>query len=198
MIVIIAIGVVLVIILIFIWVYNRIVTLSRRCDQAFADIDVQLQRIAELLPNLINVLKGSASFEKSTLEKIARAHAELVEALRGDTSQKVRGANRFFGVFYPLVYQLPQYPQLQSIQGFQQVMNEIKVSIDKIAYARQFYNQAVNDYNTFIESFPGVLLAGIMGKKAREYLKLGEEERREIQVSLRRGELTKGLEDLGK
>lgn len=175
----------------FIYVYNRIVTLSRRVDQAFADIDVQLNRISELLPNLLNVLKQSAVFEKKVLENIAEAHKELVGAMKSDANTKVKAASKFFGVFYPIVYQIPQYPQLQSIKGFQDVMKEITVSIDKLTYARQFYNQAVNDYNVYIETFPGIIVAKIIGKKSREFFNLPETERREAEEKLKSGKATK-------
>ncbi|MEM0480892.1 MAG: LemA family protein [Candidatus Aenigmatarchaeota archaeon] len=184
-------GIIAVIVIAFVLIYNRIVALNRRVDQAFADIDVQLNRINELLPNLINVLKQSAVFEKKVLESIAEAHKELVSAMKSDTDTKVRAASKFFGVFYPIVYQIPQYPQLQSIKGFQDVMKEITVSIDKLAYARQFYNQAVNDYNVFIESFPGIIVAAILRKKPREFFNLPETERKEAESKLKSGELTK-------
>lgn len=187
------IGIVVLLVIIFIVIYNRIVTLGRRVDEAFSQIDVQLTRISELIPNLINILKQSAVFERNTLERIAHAHVELVSSMKDakDSDSKVRAANKFFGVFYPIVYQIPQYPQLQSIKGFQDVMKELTVSMDKIAYARQFYNQAVRDYNVFIESFPPVILAKLLGKQAREFFKLEEAERKEITSKLKSGELTK-------
>lgn len=196
MIVLIVVVVIIVVSIILLWIYgyNRIIALDRRADQAWSDIDVQLQRIAELLPNLINILKGQANFERDTLTKIADAYGKIVEAMRtpaiGERSSKASVA---LGVLYPIIYQLPQFPQLQSVQGFNKVMDELKVSMDKIAYSRQFYNQAVTEYNTFILSFPWMMIAKSMNKKERSLFNLPEIRREEIGRMLTSGDFTKEI-----
>lgn len=177
--------------------YNRIINLEKRVDRAWSDIDVHLQRIAELLPNLINILKGQANFERETLTKIADAYGKLVEAMKStSTSDKASKASAAVGVLFPIIYQLPQFPQLQSVQGFNKVMDEIKVSIDKIAYSRQFYNQAVTDFNTFISIFPWMIIAKGMGKKEKSLFQLPETRREEIGRALASGEFTKEITKL--
>ncbi|NPA86737.1 MAG: LemA family protein, partial [Candidatus Diapherotrites archaeon] len=169
--------------------------LRMRAMQAWADIDVQLQRVAELVPNLVNSLKGSALFEKKTLENIARAHAELVEAMRkGDQEGKVKAASNFMGVLMPIIYQIPQYPQLQTTETFRKLMDELSESMDKIAYARQFYNQAVADYNTFISLFPWNIVASLFNFKPLPFFQMPEREA--VIRKLSTGEYTEELTQL--
>ncbi len=191
----IAIGLVVLVALFVVYAYNRIVVLEMRVNQAWADVDVQLKRVAELIPNLVNTLKGSARFERSTLEAIADAHTRLMEAMRGtDVGKKVESASRFMGVLVPIIYQIPQYPDLKTTKAFRKMMDELTESIDKIAYARQFYNQAVADYNTFISLFPWNVVAGVLGKTPKPFFEVPERE--EIMGRLESGELTEGLEKL--
>lgn len=185
------IGIVIAVILVFVYGYNRIVTLEKNVEQAWADIDVQLERVSELFPNLMNAIKGSARFEKSVLENIAKAHTELIKAMSSkDVEKKVKAANKFLGFFVPIVYQIPQYPDLKTTTSFKELLDKINVAIDKIAYARQFYNQAVKDYNTFVASIPWVLFR----KQQKPYFELPKLERQEITEGLKKGEFTKGLE----
>ena len=166
------IGIAIAVILVFIYGYNRIVTLEKNVEQAWADIDVQLERVSELFPNLMNAIKGSARFEKSVLENIAKAHTELIKAMSSkDVEKKVKAANKFLGFFVPIVYQIPQYPDLKTTTSFKELLDKINVAIDKIAYARQFYNQAVKDYNAFVASIPWVLFRK-QQKSYFEYQKL--------------------------
>ena len=178
----------LALVLIFIYGYNRIVSLEVRAERAWADIDVQLKRIAELVPNLINTLKGSASFERSTLESIADAHARLV---RASGPERVEAASKFIAAVYPIVYQIPQYPDLKTTEEYAKLMDELRYSLDKLSYARQFYNQAVQEYNTFISQFPWNILAALLSKRPRPYFTAPHRE--EIERRLESGELTAGL-----
>jgi len=177
----------------FIVGYNSIVRKEQQVKNAFSSIDVQLNRIAEQLPNLVNVVKGAGVLESKTLTQIADAYGKYAGALKSssDPNTKIKAAATFFGTVMPIILQLPQYPQLQSIQQFQQLYNEIKVSIDKIAYAREFYNSAVQDYNLFILSFPWIIIAKLMGKKPYEYFEY--ERKEETRRALETGEITKIL-----
>ncbi len=188
-------GLAVLVVILAIYGYNRIVTLEMRARGAWANIDVQLRRVAELVPNLINTVKGSARFEKGTLQAIAEAHAKLVEAMRGGSvDQKVRAASNFMGVFVPIIYQIPQYPDLKTTEQFKKVLDELTVSMDKIAYARQFYNQAVSDYNQFIMQFPWVILARLLNKRPMPFFQAPERE--QIEARLQTGELTRELQNM--
>ena len=188
-------GLVILVILLVIYAYNRMVTLRLRANQAWADIDVQLQRVAELIPNLVKTLKGSARFEKGTLEAIANAHAKLVEAMRkGNQEEKVKAASNFMGIVMPIIYQIPQYPDLKTTKAFQQLMDELTTSMDKIAYARQFYNQAVAEYDTFISVFPWNLIASIFHFTPLPFFQMPERE--QVVRRLTTGEMTEELENL--
>ncbi|MEM5832742.1 MAG: LemA family protein, partial [Candidatus Aenigmatarchaeota archaeon] len=183
--------------ILFAYGYNRIVALEKRVEQSWADIDVHLKALAEKIPNFINVLKSQANFEQKTLLQISESYGKLMSALRGvNFDDKVKSANEFFGVFMPIVFQLPQFPQLQTNQTFRDMFNEIKVSIDKVAYARQFYNQAVQEYNVTIISIPWIIIAKLMNKKEKPYFTLGEEKRKEIESKLESGDLTQGLSNI--
>ncbi|MEM4040151.1 MAG: LemA family protein [Thermoplasmata archaeon] len=183
--------------ILFVYGYNRIVALEKRVEQSWADIDVHLKALAEKVPNLINVLKSQANFEQKTLIQISESYGKLMSALRGgDFDRKVKSASEFFGVFMPIVFQLPQFPQLQSNQTFRDLFNEIKISIDKVTYARQFYNQAVQEYNVTILSIPWIIIAKLMNKKEKPYFMLGEEKRKEIESKLESGDLTQGLSNI--
>lgn len=104
---------------------------------------------------------------------------------------KVQVSSNFFGAIYPIILQLPNYPQLQSIPGFSNLMHEITVAIDKITYARQYYNQAVEDYNVFISKFPWVIVAKIFGKKPHVYFEY--KRREETLYRLESGDFTQSL-----
>jgi len=176
------------IVLLAVYGYNRIVALESRVERAWADVDVQLKRIAELIPNLINALRASAGFEKSTLEAIANAHTHLMEA---SGTQRVEAASKFIAAVYPIVYQVPQYPRLQTTEEYSKLMDELRYSMDKLSYARQFYNQAVQDYNVFIAQLPWNIIAALLSKRPRPYFEVPERE--ELEKRLESGNITANL-----
>ena len=188
-------GIIVFLVWLVIYAYNRATALKITAQGACADIDVQLERVAELIPNLVNTLKASAKFEKGTLEAIANAHAKLIEAMRsGNQENKVKAASSFMGVVMPIVYQVPQYPELKSIPEFSKLMDELTKSMDKISYARQFYNQAVGEYNLFISQFPWKIITSMFGFKPLPFFEMPD---REVTLQqLKSGELTKSLEEL--
>jgi len=177
----------------FIILYNGIIKREQRVKQAQSEIERELNRVAELLPNLVNTVKGSGLLEQKVMVQIAQAYTDYLNAIRSskDLSDRINAGSRFFGIVMPIVLQLPQYPQLQSMQQFQMLFNEIRVSIDKVAYARQFLNDAINDYNTYILSFPGIIIAKLLGKKELPYFRYERVE--ETRRTLESGEYTKGL-----
>ena len=181
------------IVVFFIIGYNNIVRKEQRVRQAQSEIERELNRVAELLPNLVNTVKGAGLLEQRVYAQISEAYGKYVNAIRsgGDLSERISASSSFFGAIMPIILQLPQYPQLQSMQQFKALFDEIRVSIDKVAYARQFLNDAVNDYNTFILSFPWVIVARLLGKKELPYFKYERAE--ETRRSLEAGDFTKSL-----
>jgi len=131
--------------------------------------------------------------EQKIPTQISESYSKYLSAIKSskDLSDRINTSSSFFGTIMPIILQLPQYPQLQSMQQFQMLFNEIRVSIDKVAYARQFLNDAINDYNTYILSFPGIIIAKLLGKKELPYFRYERAE--ETRRSLESGEFTKGL-----
>jgi len=167
--VIIAIGVFLVM------VYNRLVALRQTCNQAWGDIDVQLKQRHDLVPNLVSTVQGYASHETETLENVIKARQTAIDA----TSVKdLAGAeNMLSGALRQLFALSEAYPDLKANQNFMQLQAELADLENKIAAARRFFNNAVNEYNTSTEQFPAVVIANSMGFKMREYFEVGEAER---------------------
>jgi len=185
--------VVLFVVVFFIAGYNSIVRREQRVRQAQSEIERELNRVAELLPNLVNTVKGAGLLEQRVLTQISESYSKYLSAIKSskDLSDRINTSSSFFGTIMPIILQLPQYPQLQSMQQFQMLFNEIRVSIDKVSYARQFLNDAINDYNTYILSFPGIIIAKLLGKKELPYFRYERSE--ETRRSLESGDFTKGL-----
>ncbi|MDF1769732.1 LemA family protein [Maricaulis sp.] len=156
-------------------VYNRLVALRQTCNQAWGDIDVQLKQRHDLVPNLVETVKGYASHEKETLENVIKARQTAIDA----TSVKdLAGAeNMLSGALRQLFALSEAYPDLKANQNFMQLQSELADLENKIAAARRFFNNAVNEYNTSTEQFPAVVIANSMGFKMREYFEVAEAER---------------------
>ncbi|WP_297734187.1 LemA family protein [uncultured Maricaulis sp.] len=156
-------------------VYNRLVALRQTCNQAWGDIDVQLKQRHDLVPNLVETVKGYASHEKETLENVIKARQTAIDA----TSVKdLAGAeNMLSGALRQLFALSEAYPDLKANQNFMQLQAELADLENKIAAARRFFNNAVNEYNTSTEQFPAVVIANSMGFKMREYFEVAEAER---------------------
>lgn len=156
-------------------VYNRLVALRQTCNQAWGDIDVQLKQRHDLVPNLVSTVQGYASHEKETLENVIKARQTAIDA----TSVKdLAGAeNMLSGALRQLFALSEAYPDLKANQNFMQLQAELSDLENKIAAARRFFNNAVNEYNTSTEQFPAVVIANSMGFKMREYFEVGEAER---------------------
>ena len=156
-------------------VYNRLVALRQTCNQAWGDIDVQLKQRHDLVPNLVSTVQGYASHEKETLENVIKARQTAIDA----TSVKdLAGAeNMLSGALRQLFALSEAYPDLKANQNFMQLQSELADLENKIAAARRFFNNAVNEYNTSTEQFPAVVIANSMGFKMREYFEVAEAER---------------------
>ena len=165
-----------VIALLVIWViiiYNGLVAMRQRVNQAFADVDVQLKQRHDLVPNLVETVKGYASHERGTLEAVVQARNAAMTAQ--GPAQMAQAENMLTGALRQLFALSEAYPDLKANQNFQQLQMELSDLENKIAAARRFFNNAVQEYNTGIQQFPAVLLAGPTGFTQREFFDLGAE-----------------------
>ncbi len=168
--------------LLLIGVYNRLVALRQNCNQAFADIDVQLKQRHDLIPNLVETVKGYAAHEKGTLEAVIAARNAAVNAEKTGDPKAMGAAEGVLGVALGRLIALAEaYPDLKANANFQQLQSELSDIENKLAAARRFFNSAVGEYNTGREQFPAVLFAGMFGFGARTFFDLGEEERARVE-----------------
>lgn len=161
----------------FIILYNRIVSLKVRCKNAYSNIDNQLKRRSDLIPNLVEITKGYAKYESETLEKIVQQRVNNV-------SEKAKQSEEITNSVNKLLALSESYPDLKANELFLNLQVELTGTEDKIAYARQFYNDCVQAFNTAIEKFPTVLIANMFNFKTLEYFKATEEEKRNVEVKL--------------
>ncbi|HZO45529.1 MAG TPA: LemA family protein [Xanthobacteraceae bacterium] len=165
-----------VIALLVIWViilYNGLVAMRQRVNQAFADVDVQLKQRHDLVPNLVETVKGYASHERGTLEAVVQARNAAMTAQ--GPAQMAQAENMLSGALRQLFALSEAYPDLKANQNFQQLQTELADLENKIAAARRFFNNAVQEYNTGIQQFPAVLIAGPTGFTQKEFFDLGAE-----------------------
>lgn len=166
-----------VIILFIIGGYNGLILKRNRVRNAWADIDVQLKRRYDLIPNLVNTVKGAANFESSTLEKVIQARNSAISAHdSGDKDKIAETETQLSGALRQVFALAENYPDLKATANFGSLQNELTDTEDKIQSARRFYNATVTDFNTAIEVFPTNILANIFGFKEEEMFKLSETE----------------------
>lgn len=151
----------------FIAMYNRFVVLRNRVDNAWAQIDVQLKRRYDLIPNLVETVKGYAAHESKTLEAVVQARNAAMGAQ--GVAEQGQAENMLTGALRSLFAVAEAYPDLKANQGFLDLQEKLADAENKIAYARQFYNDTVMSFNTAIQSFPATLFAGMFGFAQREY-----------------------------
>ncbi|MDQ5962475.1 MAG: LemA protein [Patescibacteria group bacterium] len=170
----IAIGIAVVLGLAVIVMYNGLVTASMRVKEAWADIDVQLKRRYDLIPNLVNTVKGSTNFESSTLEKVVQARAQAM----GASTQKEHAdaENMLSGTLKSLFALAENYPDLKSNQNFLSLQSELADTENKIQAARRFYNGNVMTYNTKLQTVPTNIIANMFSFKDSEFFELAENE----------------------
>ncbi len=172
------------IVLFVIWivsVYNGLVALRQRVNQAFSDIDVQTKQRHDLIPNLVETVKGYAAHERGTLEEVVRARNAAMTAQAGGIAAQAAAENALTGALRQLFALSEAYPDLKANQNFQQLQNELSDLENKIAAARRFFNNAVQEYNTGIQQFPAVLLAGALGFTPKDFFDVGVEQRKELE-----------------
>lgn len=175
-------GIVVLALLVFVWsLYNSLVRLRMRVREAWSGIDVQLKRRSDLIPNLVNTVKGYAKHENKVFTAVTEARSALMKAT---TPQKAAQAdNQLTGALKTLFAVAENYPELKANENFQDLQRQLEDTEDKIAYARQFYNSNVLDFNTRIAVFPNVIIARQLGFKEEEFFAADAAERRKVDVN---------------
>jgi len=167
--------VLIIIVAIALWalsIYNRLVAMGQRVGQAFADIDVQLKQRHDLIPNLVETVKGYAGHEKSTLEDVVKARNAALSAQ--GPAQVAAAENQLTGALRQLIALSEAYPDLKANTNFQQLQTELADIENKLAATRRFFNNAVQEYNTAIQQMPAALFAASLGFTRKEFFDLGE------------------------
>jgi len=165
-------GVIVVIVIWAIAVYNGLVTMRLRVNQSFADIDVQLKQRHDLIPNLVETVKGYAAHERGTLDAVVQARNAAIAA--PGVEQKVAAENMLTGALRQLFALSENYPNLKANANFQQLQSDLSDIENKLAAARRFFNNAVQEYNTGIQQFPAALFAATFGFHPQTFFDLGE------------------------
>lgn len=160
--------------------YNGLIKLKNRVDEAWSDIDVQLKRRYDLIPNLVNTVKGYAAHEKELFEKVTEARARAMGA--GTTQDKVQAENALSNTLKSLFAVAEAYPELKANQNFLELQRELTDTEDKIQAARRFYNGNVRDFNTKIQVFPTNIIAGMLGFSKRDFFEAEEKEKEPVKV----------------
>jgi LemA protein len=166
-------GVIVVFALWIIMIYNQLVAMRQRVGQAFADVDVQLKLRHDLIPNLVETVKGYAAHERGTLEAVVQARNAAVAAQ--GPAQQAAAENMLTGALRQMFALAEAYPDLKANQNFQQLQAELSDVENKIAAARRFFNNSVQEYNTGIQQFPAALFAATLGFSQRTFFDVGEE-----------------------
>jgi LemA protein len=169
-------GLIVVVGLVVILIYNRLVALRQTTRQAWGDIDVQLKQRHDLVPNLVETVKGYASHEKETLENVIKARQTAID-VSGSTKELAQAENMLSGALRQLFALAESYPDLKANTNFLELQTELADLENKIAAARRFFNNAVAEYNTAIEQFPAVVLANSFRFKAEDFFEVAATER---------------------
>ena len=174
------IGIVIVLVLIFVYYFNRLNVLSNTIDNSWAQIDVQLKKRTDLVPNLVETVKGYAAHEKTIFENVANARARMMGAQT--VEEKAEAGNMLAGTLKSLFAIAENYPELKANQNFLMLQEELSGIENKVAYARQHYNDSVLVFNNLVTTLPGSIFAGFLGKKTRTYLEITPVEREVVKV----------------
>ena len=160
--------------------YNRIIRMENRIDNSWAQIDVQLRRRAELIPNLMETVKGYMAHEKEVLENVTKARSAIMSAKT--PQENINADNMLTGALKTLFAVAENYPDLKANQNFLNLQDELTNTENKIAYSRQHYNDTVLSYNNTVETIPGKWFASMMNRKTRDMLEIPEAAREVPQV----------------
>lgn len=158
-------------------IYNGLVQLRNRCDNSWAQVDVQLRRRYDLIPNLVETVKGYAQHEKETFQKVTEARAQALNA--GNVKEQGQAENMLTGALKSLFAVSESYPELKANQNFMMLQEELAGTESKIAYSRQFYNDTVMKFNTKQQVFPSNIIANMFNFQEKEYFEIEEPEAKE-------------------
>lgn len=171
--------VIAVVVLFIIYIYNSLIRLRVRVHNAWSQIDVQLKRRYDLIPNLVDTVKGYMKHEKSVLEEVTKARTSL---LKGSTSQKAKASNQITEALKTIFAVAENYPNLKASENFKMLQEELSGTESKIAYARQFYNDSVMNYNEAIQVFPKNVFARLFSFRKKDFFAAEEKEKKKVKV----------------
>ena len=174
------IGVLFLVVLYFIGSYNAFIVLKTRIKEALSGIDVQLKRRADLIPNLVETVKGYAKHEKTVFENVTKARAALLKA--ESPQEKAEANNQLSSALKTMFAVAEAYPQLKANENFLDLQRQLEDTEDKIAYSRQFYNSNVLDFNSKIQMFPTVIIAKTFGFATFDFFKAEKEDQKKVEV----------------
>jgi len=175
------IGIIALLVVMIIYYFNRFAVLQNRIENSLAQIDVQLKKRADLVPNLISSVKGYMTHEKGIMTEVTNARKALVSA--GNLQSKIKAGDKLQNALRSIFAIAENYPNLKANENFLQLQNELTAIEDKVAYSRQFYNDSILDYNLLYTTFPGNMFASLLKKKQNNYLQITESERAVPKVS---------------
>lgn len=172
----------IVLVVLYIWgTYNSLVNANIRIMESWSGIDIQLKRRSDLIPNLVETVKGYAKHEKEVFENVTKARANLLSA--NTPAESAVANNMLTGALKSLFAVAESYPELKASENFKHLQEELSDTESKIAYSRQFYNSNVLDYNTKIKVFPNVLIANMLGFKDKSFFEVSDDDKKEVKVS---------------
>lgn len=176
-------GIIVVLVLIVVGLYNGLVRLKNRVDEAWADIDVQLKRRYDLIPNLIETVKGYAAHEKETLDRVISARNAAMQAQSTGNSAEIEKTENALSSTLKSIFALSEaYPDLKANTNFLELQRELSDTENKIQASRRFYNTNVRDFNTKLEVFPTNMIANMLGFKSRVFFEAAEDEKENVKV----------------
>ena len=178
-------GIVVLIALLVVALYNGLVQRRLRVDEAWSQIDVQLKRRHDLIPNLVNAVRGYMEFEEETLTKVTQARADAVAAGARGPADQADAENALTGTLRSLFAVMENYPDLKASQNVLSLQEELSTTENQISFSRQHYNASVRDYNTAIATVPAVFIAGMFGFSKRDFFEVEDEARVAPEVQLR-------------
>jgi LemA protein len=161
-------------------VYNKLSKFAVRIEEAWSQIDVQLKRRIDLIPNLVETVKGYADHEKEVFENVTKARSMLMSA--GNAKEAAEADNMLTGALKSLFAVAEAYPELKAQEGFMNLQKELSDTEDKVAYSRQFYNSVVRDYNQMLVVFPSNLIGKIFGFSKKEFFEIADADREPVKV----------------
>lgn len=177
-------GIIVLLGLIIIGLYNSLIRLKNRVDEAWADIDVQLKRRYDLIPNLVETVKGYAAHEKETLDRVIQARNTAMQAQSSGNPAELEKAENMLSSTLKSIFALSEaYPDLKANTNFLELQRELSDTENKIQASRRFYNTNVRDFNTKLEVFPTNMIASMLGFKNREFFEAAEGEKENVKVS---------------